>query len=101
MAAERQSGASLTARFAVQPGQPGRLINDRLTGLSYETLQLADPAFFSADNRALVAFFRALSPRGVLRIGGNTSDYTVWSGYRGELPVQHARRAGPQQPRSY
>jgi hypothetical protein len=98
MAAERQSGASVTARFAVQPGQPGRLISDWLTGLSYETLQLADPAFFSADNHALVALFRALSPRGVLRIGGNTSDYTVWSGYRGELPVQHARRGGPQQP---
>lgn len=81
MAAERQSGASVTARFAVPPG---RLINDRLTGLSYETLQLADPGFFSADNRAFVALFRALSPRGVRRIGGNTSDYTVWSGYRGE-----------------
>ena len=97
MAAERHSGASVAARFAVQPKQPGRLVSDRLTGLSYETLQLADPAFFSADNHALVELFRALSPRGVLRIGGNTSDYTVWSGYRGELPVQHARKGGPQQ----
>lgn len=90
--------ATAQAGFAVQTERPGRLVSESLTGLSYETLQLADPAFFSADNHALVQLFRGLSPRGVLRIGGNTSDYTTWSGYRGELPVQQARKGGPQQP---
>jgi len=89
---------SMQARFAVFSGQPGRVVSESLAGLSYETLQLADPAFFSADNHALVQLFRELSSHGVLRIGGNTSDYTVWSEYRGELPVQHTRKGGPQQP---
>ncbi len=47
-------------------------------GFSYETVQLADPSFFAADNRELVALFRALSPRGVLRIGGNSSEFCWW-----------------------
>ena len=98
MATWRPSGASVAARFVVQANQPGRVVSDTLTGVSYETLQLANPAFFSLDNHALVELFRTLSPRGVLRIGGNTSDYTVWSGYRGELPAQPARKGGPQQP---
>jgi hypothetical protein len=47
-------------------------------GFSYETVQLADPSFFAAGNRELVALFRALSPRGVLRIGGNSSEFCWW-----------------------
>ena len=49
------------------------------TGLSYETAQLANPAFFSAQNKVLIDLFRGLSPRGVLRLGGNTSEFTTWS----------------------
>ena len=90
--------APTQARFAVDTTRSGRRVSDTLAGLSYETLQLSDPAFFSPDNRALVELFRGLSPHGVLRIGGNTSDYTIWSGYRGEVPVQHAHKGGPQQP---
>ncbi len=44
-------------------------------GLSYEVEQLADPTFFSPHNTALVKQFRALSPRGVLRTGGNTGEF--------------------------
>ena len=44
-------------------------------GLSYELSQLSDPAFFSSDNADLVAYFRLLSPHGVLRVGGNTSEF--------------------------
>jgi hypothetical protein len=44
-------------------------------GLSYELAQLTDQRFFSAANRDLVAHFRLLSPHGVLRIGGNTSEF--------------------------
>lgn len=49
------------------------------TGLSYETAQLANPAFFSTANKTLIELFRGLSPRGVLRLGGNTSEFTTWS----------------------
>lgn len=45
------------------------------TGLSYELAQLTDPTFFSASNRDLVAYFRLLSPHGILRTGGNTSEF--------------------------
>jgi hypothetical protein len=49
------------------------------TGLSYESPQLANPAFFSAANKELVAIFRELSPTGgVLRTGGNLSAFTGW-----------------------
>jgi hypothetical protein len=49
------------------------------TGLSYESAQLGHPDFFSTSNHGLIALFRCLSPRGVLRIGGNTAEYTTWS----------------------
>jgi hypothetical protein len=44
-------------------------------GLSYELSQLSDPTFFSASNRDLVSYFRLLSAKGVLRLGGNTSEF--------------------------
>jgi len=48
------------------------------TGLSYEAAQLGNSALFSADNKALVGFFQGLTSNGVLRIGGNSSEYCDW-----------------------
>jgi hypothetical protein len=48
-------------------------------GLSYESAQLANPAFFSSENRALIALFRELGTQGVLRIGGGTSEFTAFT----------------------
>jgi hypothetical protein len=64
----------------------GTKVSEHLIGLSYETLQMHDPAFFSRHNTLLIGLLRRLNPHGVLRIGGNTSDYAAWSGYRGPLP---------------
>ncbi len=47
-------------------------------GLSYEVQQLADPTFFSAHNGGLIREFKALSSTGVLRLGGNTSEFAYW-----------------------
>jgi hypothetical protein len=47
-------------------------------GLSYEVQQLANPSFFSAQNSGLIREFRALSSTGVLRLGGNTSEFAYW-----------------------
>jgi hypothetical protein len=47
-------------------------------GLSYEVQQLADPSFFSAQNSGLIHEFKALSSTGVLRLGGNTSEFAYW-----------------------
>ncbi len=59
----------------VRLGKPtGRRVAEDFTGLSYESAQLADPTFFAGDNRALIDIMRGLG-KGVLRIGGNTSEY--------------------------
>jgi hypothetical protein len=50
------------------------LIPENFTGLSYELAQLMDPNFFAASNKQLIALFRLLSPHGVLRLGGNSSE---------------------------
>jgi hypothetical protein len=47
-------------------------------GLSYEVQQLLDPAFFSGQNAGLIRAFKALSAHGVLRLGGNTSEFEWW-----------------------
>ncbi len=47
-------------------------------GLSYEVQQLTDPGFFSAKNTGLIRAFKALAPHGVLRLGGNTSEFAWW-----------------------
>lgn len=47
-------------------------------GLSYEVQQLADPSFFSAQNSGLIREFQAFSSSGVLRLGGNTSEFAYW-----------------------
>ncbi len=49
------------------------------TGLSYESAQLVHPGYFAPENKELVALFRTLGSKGVLRIGGNTSAFTVWN----------------------
>lgn len=47
-------------------------------GLSYEVQQLKDPNFFSPQNSGLIREFKALSSAGVLRLGGNTSEFAYW-----------------------
>jgi hypothetical protein len=47
-------------------------------GLSYEVQQLRDASFFSVQNRGLIREFKELSSTGVLRLGGNTSEFAYW-----------------------
>ena len=55
----------------------GRVADDFM-GLGYETSAAAQPGYFSADNARLVRLYRNLSPRGLIRIGGNVSDHTTY-----------------------
>ena len=57
-------------------------------GLSYEVQQLTDPSFFSPENTGLVRAFKAIAPQGVLRLGGNTSEFGWWK------PTPELARAG-------
>jgi hypothetical protein len=47
-------------------------------GLSYESALLASSDYFTPRNASVFGLLRALGPNGVLRIGGNTSERTVW-----------------------
>jgi hypothetical protein len=64
-------------------------------GLSYESGQLAYPDFFSPRNTALIQMFRTLSPSGVLRLGGNLSEFTLWSETEPAAPPDAGGLVGP------
>ncbi|MBS1815418.1 MAG: hypothetical protein JSS87_11120 [Acidobacteria bacterium] len=66
------------ATLSIQQGETGPTIPQDFVGLSYEVQQLTDPTFFSLANHGLIAQFRALSHSGVLRLGGNTSEFAYW-----------------------
>ena len=66
------------ATLHVQTSTPGAPISPDFIGLSYENMQLEDPTFFSPANTGLIQQFRAISARGVLRLGGNTSEFNWW-----------------------
>jgi len=74
-------------------------------GLSYESGQLAYPDFFSTQNTALIDIFRTLSPAGVLRLGGNLSEFTVWSETEPATAPEAGGLVGPdpgkREPRTY
>jgi hypothetical protein len=73
------AAASVSLRLKLDPRKRGNAIPADFTGLSYETSQLSDPEFFSPDNMELVGFVRRLGRSGVLRVGGNSSEYSYWS----------------------
>ncbi|MGA9510594.1 MAG: hypothetical protein WBV55_18380 [Candidatus Sulfotelmatobacter sp.] len=70
------------SKIRVVLGIPGEATGPHMpidfVGLSYEVQQLADPSFFSAQNGSLIREFKALSSSGVLRLGGNTSEFAYW-----------------------
>lgn len=75
--AARQSAVSLPISPAWN--QSISTVSPHLLGLSYESSQLSAPDFFSSANTELITLFRDLSPRGVLRLGGNLSEFTRWT----------------------
>ena len=73
-------------------------------GFSCETAQLADPTFFAADNRELVSLFKALTPEGILRLGGNSSEFCWWKTGAADQPPElpeSAHRADNWMPHSF
>lgn len=54
-----------SVQLEIAAASTGPTIPLDFTGLSYETAQLANPAFFSAANKTLINLFRGLSPEGV------------------------------------
>jgi len=77
----------IETRLTIAYDEAGRLISPDFLGLSYESAILADSAYFSPLNASILGLIGALGPTGVIRIGGNTSERTVWN-----------RRDGPASP---
>jgi hypothetical protein len=71
-----QSKAHVMLRIPKEATGPRMPVD--FVGLSYEVQQLADPSFFSSQNSGLIRQFKALSATGVLRLGGNTSEFAYW-----------------------
>jgi hypothetical protein len=73
-----QNPQKVQATLTIPPEANGPHMPDDFVGLSYEVQQLTDPSFFSPANSGLIRAFKELSPRGVLRLGGNTSEFAWW-----------------------
>src|SRR5580692_98860 len=75
----QESSQLISATLTVDDSVTLATVSADFVGLSYESAQLADPAFFSAENPALIALFRELGDQGVLRLGGGTSEFTAFT----------------------
>jgi glycosyl hydrolase family 79 len=74
-----ETGQNPSIRLTLRADRLGNKIGEDFTGLSYESAQLGNPHFFSGDNAQLAGFMQRLGTSGVLRIGGNTSEYCYWT----------------------
>ena len=74
----RAQNSSSPVTLAIPSEARGPHIPEDFVGLSYEVQQLNDPSFFSTQNTGLIREFKALSRNGVLRLGGNTSEFAYW-----------------------
>ena len=79
-------GATLNAMGQVQPVRlnvdPERVLGvipSDFMGLGYEISSVARPGLLSGKNHTYVQFVRVLGVQGVIRVGGNTSDYSTFS----------------------
>jgi hypothetical protein len=64
-------------------------------GVSYELAQLSNPDFFAATSKELIALFLQLSPQGVLRLGGNTSESCWFKADASTTAPELQQAAGP------
>jgi hypothetical protein len=67
-----------TAGLSLSEDQPGRPIAVDFVGLSYESAVVSAGEYFTPANRSVLGLIGGLGREGVLRIGGNTSERTVW-----------------------
>jgi hypothetical protein len=73
-----QGQSNVRVALAIPSEATGPHMPIDFVGLSHEVQQLPDPSFFSAQNSGLICEFKALSSTGVLRLGGNTSEFAYW-----------------------
>ena len=74
--------SKIVLRLVVSSEDPGQAIALNFIGLSYESSILASGDYFTPDNPSALGLIRSLGENGVIRIGGNTSERTVWGADR-------------------
>jgi hypothetical protein len=74
-----RSQPGISPRLAVSYEDPGQAIALDFIGLSYESAILAGGDYFTPNNASTLGLIRSLGENGVIRIGGNTSERTVWA----------------------
>ena len=84
-----QERAGVRATLTIPAEADGPQMPADFVGLSYEVQQLTDPKFFSRENAGLIGAFRKLAPHGVLRLGGNTSEFAYWKPAAGTPEPEH------------
>lgn len=81
------------ARLDWQPAETLNQVPPDYNGFSIETSTLDNPRIYHPDNRSLVALFKRLTPSGVLRLGGNSSEF-CWFKARPDATPPQIRTAG-------
>ena len=71
--------SAVTARLRVRRERSLGAVAPDFMGLGYEISSVARPGLLSRENRDYAQFVRTLGARGVIRIGGNTSDYAHYA----------------------
>ena len=67
-----------TVSIRIDPRRRLRATPANYMGLGFEASSVATPGLLSADNHAYVQLVRTLGAAGVIRVGGNVSDFSVY-----------------------
>lgn len=77
--AGRSVPAAPSVRLTLDLSKTVAVIPSDFMGLGYEISSVARPGLLSQNNAVYVQLVRTLGPRGVIRVGGNTSDYSSYA----------------------
>ena len=77
--AESKATKAVNVNVFIDPHRVIRSIPADFIGLGYEISSVAKDGLLSPSNQDYVELVRNLSSEGVIRIGGDTSDFSFWS----------------------
>ena len=77
--------------ISVDPATVVGHISPHFIGLGYESAAVAQPNFFTASNLTMIRLYRNLSTDGLIRIGGNVSDHTLYEPDSAAIPEAESR----------
>ena len=75
----RAASGEAEVRVTLEPARTLAVIPPDFMGLGYEISSVARAGLLSAHNSVYVQLVRTLGAHGVIRVGGNTSDYSSYS----------------------